>query len=91
MMHIVSTNASLLHAFENVPQNFDEPAFFTHSLSISLVEILDEHFVGNFEVETGDLKDPLYYSDVNEMVCIHLNGNKIISNARQERSAATRQ
>ena len=67
----------------------NKPAFFTHSLSVSPTSILESQSVGklNFELETGDLHDAFYISNVNEVACTNEICNKRISNEGQQWSA----
>ena len=68
-----------------VPPDFVEPTFFDNSLSVSTTENSVKNSVGNFELETGDLRDAMYNSDVKEVICTeNLNWNKRVSNAEQE-------
>ena len=52
-----------------VPPDFVEPTSFDNSLSVSATENSVKNSVGNFELETGDLHDAMYNSDVKEVIC----------------------
>ena len=57
-------------AFESiVPPDVVEPTFFDNSLSVSATENSVKNSVGNFELETRDLHDAMYNSDVKEVIC----------------------
>ena len=75
--------------YEEPVSSRNEPAFFHHSLSVSPTDILNPQSVGNlnFELETGDIDDAMYYNDLNEVKCTHLICNERISNVGQEWSA----
>ena len=49
-------------------------AFFHHSFFVSPTGILNSQFVGNlnFELETSDIEDAMYYSDVKEVTCCEM-------------------
>ena len=56
--------------FENIVQlDFVEPTFFDNFLSVSATENSVINSVGNFELETGDLHDAMYNSNVKEVIC----------------------
>ena len=73
--------------FEKPISSRNQPTFFHYYLSVSPIDILDVQSVGNlnFDLETCDLNDAMYYNDVKEVICTENSiCNKRISNAGQE-------